>query len=369
MRIAILGTRGIPARYGGFETCAEELAIRLAQKGHEVWVYCRSHLYEEKLREYRQVKLVYLPALRVRFLETLSHTIISILYSLTRRFDIHLVFNYGNSPLLPLFILGRKKVILHTDGLEWKRSKWSKLGRAYYRLAEWVGARLPLPLISDSREIERYYFKKYRRVSYWIPYGASPVRSEEPALLQKLGIKPLQYFLQVTRFEPENNPLLTLEAFSELKTAMKLVLVGGVTYPSPYSSRILEVKDPRVILPGFVYDKRLLQELLTNCYTYVHGNEVGGTNPALLEAMGAGCFVIARDVPFNREVLAEAGLYFQKDKEDLKRKMTWALEHSEEVRRRGEAARKLVEENYSWEMVVDKYEALFQAVASGQIKK
>jgi glycosyltransferase involved in cell wall biosynthesis len=369
MKIAIMGTRGIPARYGGFETCAEELAVRLVKRKYEVSVYCRSHFFGQMPNKYLGVELIFLPAIKIKFLETLSHTLFSIFHSLNKRFDVYLVFNYGNSPLLLFLLLAGKKVILHTDGLEWKRSKWSWLGRLYYLFAEWLGAKLPVPLISDSREIERYYFRKYKRITHWIPYGATPSQSENPELLQRFGLMPRDYFLQVTRFEPENNPLLTVQAFEGLKINKKLVLVGGVTYRSSYSERIKQTRDQRVILPGFIYEKRILRELLTNCYSYIHGNEVGGTNPALLEAMAAGCFIIARDVPFNREVLQDAGIYFQKNVQDLREKMVWALDNPDEIRRRGQRAQDIIREKYTWDQIINKYELLFEAVASGLIKK
>jgi glycosyltransferase involved in cell wall biosynthesis len=362
MKIALIGTRGIPAHYGGFETCAEELSKRLVEKGHEVWVYGRSGYYKKKLKEYEGIKLVYFPEIKIKTLDTLSHTFLSFVHSLPKKYDIILVFNYANSPILIFPKLLRKNVILHMDGLEWSREKWKGLGKKYLKFAEWLATRLSIDLISDSQGIRSYYKDKYGKNSHFIPYGAESQSSREKHLLERYNLKPQEYFLQITRFEPENNPLLSIRAFQRIETNKQLVLVGGVQYKTPYSEEIFSVKDPRINLLGFIYDKRIIRELLCNCYAYIHGNEVGGTNPALLEAMGSGCFVIARDVPFNREVLQNAGIYFQKNSDDVLEKMSWALQRPEETRKKGEEGRSIIRDRYRWDMVVDRYEKLFASI-------
>jgi len=340
MKVAILGTRGVPARYGGFETFAEELGSRLVERGLEVWVYCRSGYLKEKdypgenLTRYKGMNLIYIREPRIKWLETLAHTFLAMGEALLKRrqFDVYLVCNLANSPLLWLLRVSRlagrsKKVFLNVDGMEWKRSKWNKWGKSYYRLAAWLAVRSGTELIADSRAMGDYYLRKYRKKTHYISYGCELCESKKPTLLKKFGVKPGEFILQVTRFEPENNVLLTLRAFKKLETSKKLVVVGDAVYESSYTRAIKEVaaEDNRIIRTGFIYDRELLRELLCNCAFYVHGNEVGGTNPSLLEAMGAGCFVVARDVPFNREVLREAGIYYQKDEEDLRQKMEWAL--------------------------------------------
>ena len=361
MKIALIGTRGIPARYGGFETCAEELGRRLVQKGHEVWVYGRSGYYEKKRKEYEGVRLVYFPALKIKTLDTLSHTLLSLMHGLTKKYDIILVFNYANSPLLMLPSCLGRNVILHMDGLEWSREKWKGWGRSYLRFAEWVSTRLPIDLISDSRSIKAYFEEKYGKNSHFIPYGADLQSSGDPQILEQFNLESREYFLQITRFEPENNPLLGIKAFQRLDTNKKMVLVGGVQYKTAYAEAIFAIQDPRVRLLGFIYDESILQELRCNCYAYIHGNEVGGTNPALLQAMAAGCFVISRDVPFNREVLQNAGIYFKKNVADLYDKMSWALHRPNETKSKGEKGKDIIRSSYSWESVVNEYEKLFES--------
>jgi glycosyltransferase involved in cell wall biosynthesis len=359
MKIALIGTRGIPAQYGGFETCAEELSKRLVKKGHEVWVYGRSGYYEQKLKEYLGVRLVYLPELKVKTLDTLSHTFLSLLHAISKNYDIILVFNYANSPLLILPKFLGRDVILHVDGLEWRREKWKGFGKKYYKFAEWVSAKLPIDLIADSQSIRRYFKEIYGKSSYFIPYGADLQFSSQREILKQFSLEPQEYFLQITRFEPENNPLLSIEAFQRTDTNKCLVLVGGVQYKTEYSEKIFSIKDPRIKLLGFIYDEKILRELLCNCYAYIHGNEVGGTNPALLQAMASGCFVICRDVPYNREVLRDAGIYFKKDMDDLSVKLSWSLKNYNQIKEKGEQGRKIIKNDYIWNRVTDNYIGIF----------
>jgi glycosyltransferase involved in cell wall biosynthesis len=185
-------------------------------------------------------------------------------------------------------------------------------------------------------------------------------------LLKSLGLLPGEYFLQITRFEPENNPLLTIDAYSRLKTDKKLVLVGGVPYESKYSRQIKSEAKDGVIMPGFIYDKELLNELWCNCYAYIHGNEVGGTNPALLQAMASSCITIAIDVLFSRDVLSDGGIYFVKDPENLASKMQWTLEHPTELKDYKQRALERIREHYSWDKVTDGYELLFNELVAGK---
>jgi glycosyltransferase involved in cell wall biosynthesis len=366
MRIALIGTRGVPARYGGFETCAEEVGRRLVRRGHEVWVYGRRSYYDRRPAVHEGMRLVWLPALEFKFIETLSHTALSLVHASRLGADVFLVFNSANSPLCALPSLAGRKIVLHTDGLEWMREKWRGPGRLYYRLVERLAARLPLALISDSREIERYYREAYRRKTRYIAYGAAIVESRNPVLLARFGLEPGGYFLQLARFEPENNQLLTVRAFERLATAKKLVLVGGARYPTRYAAEVRATLDPRVVFSGFCYEDDIRRELLANAYAFIHGNEVGGTNPGLLQALGAGCFVIARDVAFNREVCGEAAVYFRKDAADLESRMAWALEHESELGTFKDRGRRTIRERYDWDAVAREYERLLLETVRGR---
>lgn len=366
MKIALIGTRGVPANYGGFETCVEELGKRLVQRGHDVTVYCRKSYYDNVLEDYHGMKLVYLPNLQKKSLDTLSHSFLSVVHAIRQPYDVFMVFNAANSPTLFLPRLLGKNIAINTDGLEWKRGKWGKVARRYYKVSEWLATRLSNRIVADSSGIASYYKDTYGVDSTNIAYGAKVTHSVNPDLLKDMGLNPGQYFLQITRFEPENNPLLTIQAFRRLNTSKKLVIVGGVPYKSEYSRLIAEEADERIILPGFIYDKNLLNELWCNCYAYIHGNEVGGTNPALLQTMASGCFTIAIDVPFSHDVLQGGGIFYTKTLEDLALKMQWALDHSADLQGYVEKAVTRIADEYTWEKVTDSYEQLFKELIAGK---
>lgn len=362
MKIAMIGTRGVPASYGGFETCVEEIGKRLVERGNEVTVYCRKSYYREKLACFRGMQLVYLPNIRSRSLDTLSHTLLSILHALHHQYDVLMVFNAANSPTLLLPHLLGKSIVINTDGLEWKRGKWGKFAKRYYKFAEWLSTKLSDRVIADSVGIQNYYKTTYGVESTYIAYGSEISISKKPELINSLGITPGNYFLQITRFEPENNPLLTIQAYKRIQTDKKLVVIGGVPYESDYYRQILAEADSNVLLPGYIYDKELLNELWCNCYAYIHGNEVGGTNPALLQTMGAGCFTIAIDVPFSYDVLRDGGIYYKKCPIDLSNQMIWALEHVSELDQYKTKAVQRIKTEYTWEKVTDGYEQLFNEI-------
>ena len=357
--IALIGTRGVPANYGGFETCVEEIGKRLVTKGHEVTVYCRNSYYNEKKKEYCGMKLVHLPNLNKKTLDTMSHTFLSVWHALFCRYDVLMVFNAANSFfLLPLRLAG-KTIAINTDGLEWKRSKWGFTGRTYYKLSEKVSCLIANRLVSDSKGMRIYYKDAHGMDSTEIAYGAPIQSTDSTRLIQDMGLEPQNYFLQITRFEPENYPLLTIQAFNKLSTNKKLVLVGGNPYPNEYTRAMEQAANENVIFPGFIYDKEMLKELWCNCYAYVHGNSVGGTNPALLQTMASGCFTIAFDNVFNRDVLDDCGIYYENNLTDLTKKMTWALKNESQLNIYRQRAQKRIRGNYSWDMIADKYEKLF----------
>lgn len=361
MKIALIGTRGVPANYGGFETFYEELGKRLVERGHDVTVYCRDSYYPEKLNLYLGMKLVYLPNLKKKSLDTLSHTFFSILHAIRQPYDVYMVCNAANSPVLVIPRLLGKRIAINTDGLEWKRGKWGKIARFYYKLSERISTLLAQRVVADSRGIQDYYAEEYKTTTTFIPYGAYLSESSNAELLQKFGLKPGEYFLQITRFEPENNPLLTIQAYKQLDTNKKLVIIGGVPYESEYSRKIAAeaAGHPNIILPGSIYDKELLNEIWCNSFAYIHGNEVGGTNPALLQTMASGCFTIAIDVSFSRDVLADSGIFFRRNVQSLAEQMKWTLEHEKELKPYKIKAVDRIKLHYSWEKVTDDYERMF----------
>ena len=357
MRIALLGTRGIPASYGGFETFAEEISVRLAERGHEVTVYCRERHPEAR---YRGVRLQYLPTIRHKYFDTLAHTCISTLHLLGHRVDTALYCNGANA----IFTLWPRPfgmpVALNVDGLERKRKKWNRLAKSWYLVSEWFATFCPTVVVTDARTIEEYYRERYGKASTFIPYGAELGKVETSAALEKLGLERGRYFLYVSRMEPENHPLEVREAFERVDTPMKLALIGDAPYAGEYIRRVRATSDPRIVIPGAIYGTGY-GELDSHCFAYIHATEVGGTHPALIEAMGRGALVLYRNTPENAEVAGDAGIPFEPG--DLVEKIRLVLAMSEEERERLRAkAEQRVRERYSWDAVTDAYEKLLTAM-------
>lgn len=354
MRIGMVGTRGVPARYGGFETCVEEVGRRLVERGHEVVVYCRGDR-QAASDSYLGMRCVHLPAARKRTLETLTHTAASVAHLAKQRVDVAFVFNAANAPLLPAIRALRIPVATHVDGLEWKRSKWSGTGKRYYRGAEALAVRWSDALIADAQGIVDYYGEQFSASTELISYGA-PLIAPPPNRLPELGLQPRSFHLVVARFEPENHVLEIVQGYARSPATIPLVVVGSAPYSDDYTRRVHEAADSRVRFVGGVWDQELLDQLYTHCCTYLHGHSVGGTNPSLLRAMGAGACVNAFDVNFNREVLAGAGEFFA-DPARVGELVIAAESDLAATAARGSAARQLAR-RYDWDNVASAYEEL-----------
>jgi glycosyltransferase involved in cell wall biosynthesis len=356
MRIAVLGTRGIPANYGGFETFAEELSTRLAQRGHEVTVYCRERYSEST---YFGVKLVYLPTIRHKYLDTLAHTFVSTLHLLAHRVDVALYCNAANAVFTILPRMFGMPAVLNVDGIERKRKKWNAFAKAWYLMSERLATVLPNEIVTDAEVIETYYRERYDKHSTFIAYGADMIREETTEVLGRLGLKKKGYFLYVSRLEPENHALQVRRAFEQLPTELRLALVGDAPHAYEYIQQVKQTGDPRVVIPGAIFGKGY-RELGSHCFAYVHATEVGGTHPALIEAMGRGALVIYRNTPENAEVCGDTGLPFD-DESQLVARMHEAIAMSEAARARyGARAEARVRQRYDWEVVTDQYEQLLQ---------
>lgn len=357
MRIALLGTRGIPAGYGGFETFAEELSRRLVERGHEVTVYCRRRHPSDR---YLGVQLRYLPTLRHKYFDTVFHTGLSTLDLLLHRCDVALYCNAANAIFTWIPRLAGMPVALNVDGLERNRRKWNALGRAWYLLSERLSTRLPNAVVSDARNIAEYYLSRYGKSTTFIPYGAETGRVESTGTLERLGLEPRRYFLYVSRLEPENNALLVREAFEQIETPFKLALIGDAPYAKDYIRRVRGTKDPRVVMPGAIYGDGY-RELQSHCFAYIHATEVGGTHPALIEAMGRGAATAYLNTPENAEVAGGAGLPFEHGTlaECLRALLAMPEEQLERLRA---AAVARVRERYSWDAVTEAYESLLASL-------
>ena len=356
MHIAMIGTRGVPARYGGFETCIEEVGRRLAERGHAIRVYCRSA--EPLPGSYLGMDLVALPALKKKSLETLSHTGLSVAHLVRRPVDAAIVFNAANAPFLPVLRGRRIPFATHVDGLEWKRAKWGRNGRRYYRAAEAMAVRWSDALIADAQGIADYYTSEFGAPTELISYGAPLLTEAGFDRLAELHLQPGGYHLVVARFEPENHVAEIVKGYAESSARLPLIVVGSAPYADEYVSQIKAAADDRVRLLGAVWDQQQLDQLYANCLTYLHGHSVGGTNPSLLRAIGAGTATIAYDVSFNREVLGEAGEFFTTPSEVAARieeaESDFAATALRGKKLRAQAA------HYDWDDVAKRYELLCQ---------
>jgi glycosyltransferase involved in cell wall biosynthesis len=355
MRIALLGTRGIPAGYGGFETFAEELSCRLVARGHEVTVYCRERYRDS---HYRGIRLQYLPTIRHKYFDTLAHTFISTLHLLAHRADVALYCNGANAVFTPLPRLFGMPVALNVDGIERLRKKWNRLAKAWYLVSEWLATFCATEVVTDALTIQRYYRERYGKESTFIPYGAEIGKVGSAAMLDQLGLEPGRYFLYVSRMEPENHPLEVREAFERVTTDFKLALIGDAPYAHDYIRRVRATTDPRVVMPGAIYGHGY-RELGSHCFAYIHATEVGGTHPALIEAMGRGALVLYRNTPENAEVAGDTGIPFEPGELASKIEMVLSMteDRRESLRRR---ALDRIRERYSWDAVTDSYETLLE---------
>jgi glycosyltransferase involved in cell wall biosynthesis len=363
IKIAIIGSRGVPARYGGFDTLVEEIATRLSRHySMDVTVYCRKSYYSDKPPDYLGVKCVYLPSWKVKALESIFHTNLCVLHALVRRFDVVMVVDPGNAPFCLPFRVRKVPLIIHTDGLGWKRSKWGPLARKYYQWAELVTTKVANGLVTDSKAMQKYYEEVYAARSVYIPYGYKVGEQGGSCALELFTLNKRGYFLVVARLEPENNIDLIVEEYVNSPAKLPLVVVGDAPYDNSYCTRLQHLADHRVSFLGRIHDQKLLNSLYENAYAYIHGHEVGGTNPSLLRAMGAGTVPIVLDVEFNREAVSDIGITFGKTPGSLSQKIMDLEDEPEKAMELGRRSFVHVERIYDWDVVTEQYATLFHRV-------
>ena len=359
MRIAMVGTRGIPAAYSGFETCVEELGSRLVARGHQVTVYCRSQYVRSAHRVYRGMRLIKLPTIPNMYLDTIIHTALSLVHGLTQPYDLVLMFIVGNSPLAWLPRLRGQKVILNVDGLDWKRDKWPDLAKAYIRWTERLATRLPHAFVTDSRVVQRYYRERYNVAAPYIPYGAAVQTRPPGEWLARFNLRPRRYILFVGRLVPENCAHHLVKAFEGLDTDLRCVVVGDAPYMTRYIASLKDTDDPRVVFTGYVFGEGY-EELCSHAYVFVETSSVGGTHPALVEAMSLGNCVVVNDTPENQETVGDAGLCYdgRQGATALRETLAELIAHPETVEMYRTRAQVRVHETYDWDEVTDSYERL-----------
>lgn len=358
LKIAIIGSRGIPGNYGGFETFAERLSVGLVARGHKVSVYCAADYSGTDDREYQGVKRVLIPTIRSKSLEKLSNSFLSCLHATVNPYDVILFL--GVSPILFSW-LGRasgKRLVINIDGLEWKRQKWTRFASKFLETCEALSGVMCHQVVTDSKVLQEYFRKRYGRESTYIAYGADAGLHEDDGSLRKYGLEKDKYLLQVCRLEPENNAHLVIEEYKRVDTGFPLVILGDAPHSDEYKLKLKALADPRVKFLGGVYGNEY-NVIRSNPYCYIHGHEVGGTNPALLEALAAGNCVAVLDVPYNLEVIGPAGLAFSKEAGSLSSVLQTLLQDPQTISIYRERAVDQIKRYYTWDFIITEYENLF----------
>jgi len=357
MKIAIIGTRGIPNRYGGFEQLAEKLSIGLSQRGHAITVY-NSHKHPYHAKKFMDVDIVHCFDAEYRI-----GTAGQFIYDLNcvrdagkKGFDVLLFLGYTSSSIWGRFFPRNAVIISNMDGMEWKRSKYRKPTRQFLKYAEKLAVKYSDQLIADSVVIRSYLERKYQKGIAFIPYGAEIFSGEDEAHLTSFDIKKHGYFMLIARMEPENNIEMILRGFSETNTDKKFLIVGNTG--NSFGRRMVDKfsNDPRIIFAGPLYDSVILHSLKVYSSLYFHGHSTGGTNPSLLEAMASRALIAAHDNEFNRAVLQEDAFYFSNARD--------VSELIQAVNVRGNVEEKIarnlqkIREQYNWPMIIEQYEDL-----------
>src|SRR5260221_82605 len=351
MHIAFIGTRGVPASYSGFETCVEQLGWRIVEAGHEVTVFCRTSHFSERPSEYRGMALRYLPAVRQKHLETLSHTALSAL-RLPRESAI-ICMGVGNAPVVRLLELAGRQTVFNVDGADWQRDKWGRVATWYLRTSESMAARSRSILVADAKAVGRYYADVYQRPTEFVPYGADPPADRGVDRLAAYGLEPACYLLWVGRLVPENAAHDYLEGVRLSGIDATAVVVRDSSYVDDYKVSLHATAPPNALFTGYQFGPAY-QQLSSHAGLFVLGATVGGTHPVLVEQMAAGNAILARENESNREVLGDAGLYWRTTQE-LAELLRVVWPNAARRQALGDAAERRVRELYSWDVVTRQY--------------
>lgn len=362
MKISIIGSRGYPYVYSGYETFVKELSERLVEQGVDVTVYCHKNLFIKRPKEIDGIKLKYFYSPQTKSLSQLVHSIQSIIHACLQKDNIILVVNSANGPLGLITKIAGKKTAINVDGLEWLRPKWKGFGAKYFYWASKMATYLFDVIINDSFGMKDVYQKEFKKDSTVIAYGANIRYSTNQGLINKWNLKYRSYYLIVGRLIPDNNADIIVNEFIKSNSSKKLVIVGDVPYKDSYAMNIKKNQDPRILFTGYVNDQDELAELYHNCYAYFHGHEFGGTNPTMLKALAYGCAILALDTVFNKEMLKdwEYGIRFSKDGGNLKTLIDLVDSDDKKLENFRDKSRNRILENYTWEKITDQYVRLFK---------
>lgn len=365
MKIAFIGSRGIPARYSGFEQFYEQIAIRLVNRGHKVTVYNRSHFIRDVQHEYKGVRIVSLPSIKTKHLDTISHSALSTLHAIFQDYDIIYYCIVGNSPLTWIPRVFGAKTLINVDGEDWAREKWSGFAKRYQKWCERVACKCSNIVIADAKGILLRYKKTYNYDSIFVPYGANIKTNKNLDILDKWNLTKNEYILYVGRFVPENSIDILINAFKKLKTNKKLVIIGDAPYANEYKQYLhtLASSDDRIIFTGYAFND-VYEQLSSHAYFYVQPAGIDGTRPALLDQMGFGNCVLVRNSTVNMEVIGNCGVFFDRTnlEQSLTDKMQYLLNNLHIVKSFKEKVTSRIKNYYNWEWITYFYEVLFEKI-------
>jgi glycosyltransferase involved in cell wall biosynthesis len=355
--IAIIGSRGYPHVYSGYETLVKHLAEALVAKGINVRVYCHAPLFKSRPKQVNGVNLVYVPTLSSKALAQPIQSFLSFMHLITKRVDAVLVVNVSNGPFGVITKILGIPTLINVDGLEWLRPKWKGLGAKYFKWGAKMATKWMDRLVTDAEAMRQVYLEQFNKDSVVIAYGAETNQGANQNLLASFGLNTEEYYLIVGRMIPDNNADIIIEGFIRTNSTKKIVIVGDVPYQDTYADKIKSIKDPRLVFTGYIKDPFLLASLYAYCFAYFHGHEFGGTNPTLLKAMANGCAIAALDTVFSREVLQDEvyGMYFNKNAVSITNWIQWAETHPHILREKRASVKEGLSEKYSWETVVNQY--------------
>ena len=364
LKIAIIGSRGYPIVYSGYETFVKEVSERLVAQNIDVRVYCQKHLFTTRPKTVNGVELIYMPTVQTKSLNQLVHSFFSMIHVCFSKTDVILVVNAANGPFGLISLLAQKKTLINVDGLEWLRPKWKGLGAAYFKFAAKLATLFYNTIITDAEAMRQVYLNTFKANSTVIAYGANIRHSKNPGLINQFGLTPNEYFLIVGRLIPDNNSDLILEGFKKANSNKKLVIVGDVPYQDAYAQKMKAQASDQILFLGYVTDSEVLAELYHQSYAYLHGHEYGGTNPTMLKAMGYGCAILALDTVFNREMLenGQFGWFFQKTSDSVALYLQQAEHNPQAVQTLKEKARDGITQKYNWDEVTRAYVTVFKAL-------
>jgi glycosyltransferase involved in cell wall biosynthesis len=366
LKIAIIGSRGYPYVYSGYETLVKNIGERFVAKGMEVTVYCHAYLFDEQPKQVNGIQLKYFPTIKSKSLSQPIHSFIAFWHVAFSKADVVLVLNVSNGPFGFITRLFGKPTMINVDGLEWLRPKWKGFGARYFKWSAKMAKKWMDLLVTDADSMQEIYQQEFGASSVVIAYGADSNKGAAENLLHTWQLQANDYYLIVGRMIPDNNSDLIIEGFIQSNSTKKLVIVGDVPYADAYADKIKSYKDPRLVFTGYVNNSDCLATLYKYCYAYMHGHEFGGTNPTLLKAMANGCAISAIDTVFSREVLQDEkyGFYFKKNTASLTAWFNWAAENNLALEEKRNTVINGINDKYDWDSVTDLYLYHLNALAN-----